>query len=220
MKYIKTFFKFVFFFLLFFIFYISIYHYSVRSREDTRFGNSFLASEDSIAKTAQESAYIPANIPSVLTESNLDRKAFYIRIDKIGLFKPIVKNVDPRFKEEYQNSWETGVSHGKFTALPDQIGNTYLFAHAVSDERFIEANNAWFSLIDQLENDDEIIIYYEGKKYIYQVSRIYFIKPSDTSVYTGVSPVAKVTLQTCGPPRGSVDSRYMVEALLVSSAEY
>lgn len=143
----------------------------------------------------------------------IGKNGFYIRIDKIGLFKPAVKDVDPRYKDEYQKSWETGVSHGKFTAYPNEVGNSYYFAHSVNNSSLIEQYHAWFTRIDELVVNDDIIVYYEGVKYIYKVSNIFTVDPTATGIYTGVSPVPKVTLQTCGPPRGSADSRYIVEAL-------
>lgn len=213
MKFLKTLLKFGFVFGLVFIIYTIVYHYQVQSSPNLSFKKTFLASNDEISINAEKESFIPEDTGQELRESNINPKGFYIRIDRIGLFKPVVENVDPRYKEVYESSWESGVSHGKFTALPNQIGNVYLFAHAVNNVENMQEENAWFTLIDQLVENDEIIIYYKSKKYTYQVSKIYHVDPSATGVYSGVSPVPKVTLQTCGPPRGSLKSRYMVEAL-------
>jgi LPXTG-site transpeptidase (sortase) family protein len=222
MKYLKTLAKFTVVFLVVFVVYTFIYHYQVGSAERIDVEQTFLASEEDITETAQEIGPIPDITDEGFSEDNIDREGFFLRIDKIQLFKPVVKNVDPRYKDVYQESWEIGVSHGKFTALPDQIGNVYLFAHAVNsyDQGYIDSYNAWFSRTDELDYEDEIILYYEGKKYVYQVSKIYTVSPSATGVYTGVSPVPKITLQTCGPPRGSIDSRYMVEGLQTSAEDF
>jgi len=218
MKIVKRIIKFALIFFVIFILYTFVYNFQASNSGKFSFSSTFLASETGIASTDQAS-FIPTQT-SGLSEANIDKEGFYIRIDKISLFKPIVANVDPRYKDVYQESWETGVSHGKFTALPDQIGNVYLFAHAVSSTSQIESEKAWFSKIDELVENDMIIIYYQNKKYTYQVSKIYSVDPTATGVYTGVSPVPKATLQTCGPPRGSLSSRYMVEALQVSVAEF
>jgi LPXTG-site transpeptidase (sortase) family protein len=220
MRILKILVKFAIIFVVVFVIYTLIYHYQVSSRTKVDVEYTFLASDEEISQLAEGNGSGYGVTNTGLTEDNINKDGFYIRIDRINLFKPVIKNVDPRYKEVYQESWKTGVSHGKFTALPDQIGNVYLFAHAVSDASRLEEANAWFSLIDLLAENDEIIIYYERQKYTYQVSRIYTVSPSATGVYTGVSPVPKVTLQTCGPPRGSLDSRYMVEALQEGVEEF
>jgi LPXTG-site transpeptidase (sortase) family protein len=218
MKLVKFLAQFILVFVVIFGIYALIYHFQVKSNPKVELFNTFVASDKEITSIAEEDGKEYGDSTN-LNESNIDKEGFYIRIDKIDLFKPVVTNVDPRYKDEYVASWETGVSHGKFTALPDQIGNVYLFSHAVSKEDRIESDNAWFTKIDLLVENDEVIIYYQGKKYIYQVSKIYTVSPTSTGVYTGVSPVPKVTLQTCGPPRGSISSRYMVEGLQVSVTE-
>jgi LPXTG-site transpeptidase (sortase) family protein len=207
MKRLKFLLKLVFVFTIIFVLYTIFYHYQVSSKPRVELEETFLASDDEISKMAEENGTGYGVVNTGLSEDSIEVNGFYIRIDEIGLFKPAVKNVDPRYKDVYTESWKTGVSHGKFTALPDQIGNVYFFAHAVSDVSRMESENAWFTLIDELDEGDEIILYYKGKKYTYQVSRIYAVDPSATGVYTGVSPVPKVTLQTCGPPRGSLSSR-------------
>jgi LPXTG-site transpeptidase (sortase) family protein len=219
MKILKTLLKFAFIFTIVFVVLSLVYNYKVGSVPGLSFENTFIASNKEFSNLKKESSGYGV-LNTGLSEENINKDGFYVRIDAIDLFKPVVKNVDPRYKEEYVASWETGVSHGKFTALPDQIGNVYLFAHAVSSESQIEKQHAWFSRIDELVEGDEIIIYYEGKKYTYLVSRIYTVEPTDTGVYTGVSPVPKVTLQTCGPPRGSLLSRYMVEGLQERVVEF
>lgn len=216
MKILKLILKFSFVFTIVFVVYTLIYHYQVSSAPNVKVENTFLASDESISEIAGENGSGYGVVNTGLNESNINKDGFYIRIDRINLFKPVVRNVDPRYKEVYVESWKTGVSHGKFTALPDQIGNVYLFAHAVSNEKNIEKENAWFSKIDELIENEEIVVYYKSKKYTYQISRIYTVDPSATGVYTGVSPVPKITLQTCGPPRGSISSRYMVEGLQMS----
>lgn len=216
MKILKLLLKFSFVFTIVFVVYTLIYHYQVSSAPNIKVENTFLASDASISEIAGENGSGYGVVNTGLNESNINKDGFYIRIDRVDLFKPVVRNVDPRYKEVYVESWKTGVSHGKFTALPDQIGNVYLFAHAVSNEKNIEKENAWFTKIDELIENEEIVVYYKSKKYTYQISRIYTVDPSATGVYTGVSPVPKITLQTCGPPRGSISSRYMVEGLQMS----
>lgn len=149
------------------------------------------------------------------TESTIDPDGFYLRIDKINLFKAIVRDVDPRVKNVYVKSWEKGISHGKFTAKPDQIGVTYLYSHAVSNPKKAQSENAWFTYMDDVAIGDEVVIYYSGKKYTYEVSEIHVVNPDATGFYTGASPVKMTRMQFCGPPTGSLSKRTLVDALLI-----
>lgn len=181
------------------------------------FFGSFLPSEE----TYQELNKTPAELSgekaekafNEFDETTIDPLGFYLRIDKVDLFKKIIKDVDPRYEETYKKSWEYGISHGKFTSTPEKIGITYLFAHAVSNKTKALDSNAWFTYLDELTIGDEIIVYYEGKKYYYEVSEIFPVSPSATGFYTGASSISKIRLQYCGPPTGSLKSRTLVDAI-------
>jgi sortase (surface protein transpeptidase) len=68
-----------------------------------------------------------------------------------------------------------------------------------------------------LNINDEVIIYYQGKKYTYEVSAIKVVSPEATGFYTGASPISMVRMQYCGPPTGSLNSRTLVDAILIDS---
>jgi sortase (surface protein transpeptidase) len=199
----------------------SIVFFQLDSQAGAVYTNTFVPSEKNFSNISQDN---PANQnisnnPDAFMEFNeltIDKEGFYLRIDKIGLFKAIIPDVDPRNKEEYVDSWNSGISHGKFTSKPDKIGITYLFAHAVTNKSQAIEKNAWFTYADQLEKDDEIIIYYKGIKYHYNISSILAVSPTATAFYTGASVVPMVRMQYCGPPTGSIDSRTIVDALLTS----
>lgn len=189
--------------------------------EVNAFNNFFIPSNDNYSNIESNSFEIyddnsSKKVFNEFNESIIDPNSFYIRIDKIDLFKRVIKDVDPRYKEVYVKSWEYGVSHGKFTSYPDKVGITYLFSHAVSNKSNAINENAWFTYLDQLIIGDEIIIYYEGKKYTYEVSEIKAVSPDSTGFYTGASSVSKVRLQYCGPPTGSLNSRTLVDAIQTS----
>jgi sortase (surface protein transpeptidase) len=216
-------------FLLFIIFagalvylYASGFLGALLQQVQARTGNIFIPS------ITKEVTYTSANYPwknlplaekilNEYSESTIKKDGFYLRIDKISLFKQIIKDVDPRDKETYTDSWKYGVSHGMFTATPDQVGITYLFSHAVSDKTWAMDNNAWFSYMDQLIVGDDVIVYYQSKKYTYKVNEILVVSPGATGYYTGTSPVSKVRMQFCGPPTGSINSRTLVDAVLVNT---
>ena len=208
--------------IIFFTVTLSLVFFSFNSETNAFFVNTFIPSENNINSINNNSnsstvTQLPSNKSfSDFTENTIDKNGFYLRIDKIALFKAIVPDVDPRNKDEYVKSWETGISHGKFTSKPDKIGITYLFAHAISNKSSAASKNAWFSNLDLLSLNDEIIIYYNGIKYFYSVSNIFVVSPNATAFYTGASMIPMVRLQYCGPPTGSLDSRTLVDALLIN----
>ena len=107
--------------------FLTVNYFLIDSQATNKLVNTFIPSSKNISNIEQktEASTLSPSAPtfSEFTESSIDKNGFYIRIDKVGLFKKVVKDVDPRYKEVYVKSWETGVSHGKFTAYPDQIGN-------------------------------------------------------------------------------------------------
>jgi LPXTG-site transpeptidase (sortase) family protein len=189
------------------IFLIVSYYLNHISGENITFANVFTpgVNSDGSSKLYEDPA------------ESFDENGFYIKIPKIQLFKAVVKDVDPRSKEVYVESWKYGVSHGKFTAYPNQIGNTYFFAHSVSDESKVKEEHAWFSKLTSVQMDDFVFVYYEGLEYKYQVISLKEVDPSATGIYTGVAPVQKITLQTC--PNGSLNSRLIIDALLVETRD-
>ncbi len=154
------------------------------------------------------------------SEQTISSDGFYLRIDRINLFKAVVKDVDPREKEQYVKSWEKGISHGMFTSTPDKIGMTYLYSHAVSNDNRALDENAWFTHMDEVQLGDEVVVYYDGMKYTYQVSDIKVVSPDATGFYTGVAPVATLRMQFCAPPQGSLERRTLVDALLISAEPF
>lgn len=191
---------------------------------NVEFGDTFIPSATAFSKQEDETLdlsdpyLVDANanrVTNEFSESSIDPEGFYLRIDAIDLFKAVVEDVDPRSQQVYKESWEKGISHGKFTAKPDQIGLTYFFAHAISNETRIASENAWFTHMDKVGVGDEVIIYYKGSKYTYEVSEVLIVEPTATGFYTGASPVPKIRMQFCGPPTGSLQSRTLVDALLI-----
>lgn len=208
-------------FILLIAFFFSFGYFLLDTQAADKLANTFIPSATTIDELESESAFIPSYVGQKVfnefTEDTIDPSGFYIRIEKINLFKMVVKNVDPRYIDAYRQSWETGVSHGKFTSYPDQIGITYIFGHASYSRTNAADENAWFTYLDEVTTGDEVIIYYQGKKYIYDVTEIREVEPTATGFYTGASAIPMVRLQYCGPPTGSLSSRTLVDAILVDT---
>jgi len=127
-------------------------------------------------------------------------KDFSIIIPKINANAKVIKNVDPSNSREYQRALTQGVAHAKNSALPGEIGNTFIFAHSAGN--WYEANqyNAVFYLLNKLTSGDEVDVYYQGQRYVYQVSESKIISANDTKYMEKPTLSPKLTLMTCWPP--------------------
>lgn len=86
------------------------------------------------------------------------------------------------------------------TAEPGQVGNAFIFGHSSNYPWVQSEYNEVFALLDQLQKDDEIIIYYQQKKYTYLVSDRITVKPGDVKALEARDPTKKeLSLMTCWP---------------------
>lgn len=103
-----------------------------------------------------------------------------------------------------------GVVHYPGTAEPGQKGNVFLTGHS-SFYWWVKSDyKTVFTLVPQLVNGDEIIVYHKGIRYTYKVDDIREVQPTDVSV---LRPTDKpvVTLSTCVPV-GTAYRRKIVRA--------
>lgn len=124
---------------------------------------------------------------------------FNLTIPKIQLNAPVLTNIDPYNEKEYLKSLELGLAHAKGTGLPGQGETIYIFGHS---SRFIWDNNPYgavFYLLGKLNKADKIIITYNGKPFLYQVSEKKIMEGNDFSLLN-VGVKERLVLQTCWPP--------------------
>jgi len=95
---------------------------------------------------------------------------FTIEIPKIGALSKIDANVDASDKKEYRTVLKGGIAHSAGIYLPGMGGGITLFAHSTDIAANIGRYNAVFYRLDELEKGDEIIIWFLGDKYVYQVA--------------------------------------------------
>ncbi len=142
---------------------------------------------------------------------------FGIVIPKIRANARIVANVNPYDAREYQAALTRGVAHAKGTALPGDAGNMFLFSHSSVDFYNAARYNSIFYLLEKLEKNDEIFIFYKGAKYKYKVTDK---KTVDAKAVSYLSPIRqpadeRLTLMTCWPP-GTTWKRLLIIADAVS----
>lgn len=137
---------------------------------------------------------------------------FSIVIPKIGASAKVIANVDPSNKEIYLPALLEGVAHAQGSVFPGMAGNTYLFAHSANNFLDEARNNAIFYLLKDLEEGDEIVIFYQGKRYNYFVTGSRIAEADEVSLITNAAEGnEQLILQTCWPP-GTTFKRLLVFA--------
>lgn len=152
--------------------------------------------------------------PTPLRVTPINR-GFALVIEKIGVNAPVVKNVNVASTPDYLNSLKYGVAHAVGTAVPSTMpGNTYLFAHSALDFWNFGKYAMVFTLLNKLNNGDRVVLFYEGKRYDYEVFSKEIVKDFDTKPLRRTYSEPVLTLQTCDPP-GTALNRLIVTAKLL-----
>ncbi|MEO7904925.1 MAG: sortase [Candidatus Saccharimonadales bacterium] len=138
-------------------------------------------------------------------------------IPKINVDVPVDYNAKPD-----HDSQMAAMSHGLAyfgipgaNSKPGQIGNTVISGHSSNDIIDQGQYKFIFARLDVLKTGDTIYANYEGKRYVYVVTKKEVVKPSQVSklVYKTDKPV--MTLITC-TPLGTAINRLLVTAEQIS----
>lgn len=140
--------------------------------------------------------------------------SFSIVIPKIGASANVIPNVDPSDPNIFLPALMEGVAHAKGTVFPGQPGNIYLFAHSTDNFWDVGRYNAVFYLLKDLTPGDEIVLFYNRKRFNYKVIGSQIVDPSEVSYLIqkpNKNSPQMLILQTCWPP-GTAWQRLMVFA--------
>lgn len=101
--------------------------------------------------------------------------------------------------DEILNGLKNGVVRYPGTAKPGEEGNIFLTGHSSyylwDDGEYKEV----FALLFQLEVGDQVIVYYDQEKFIYQITEKKEVAPSEVNVLAQPDGEHKITLMTCTP---------------------
>lgn len=121
-----------------------------------------------------------------------------------------------QLESDIQKALRNGVIHYPGTALPGDNGNVVVTGHssyyAWDPGRFKDV----FALLHDVKMGDKIVVYFNQKKFIYEVNKIKVVWPKDVDVL-GPAPVEQLTLITC-TPIGTNLKRLIVQARLVEKS--
>lgn len=138
---------------------------------------------------------------------------FSIVIPKIGATAKIFPNVDSTKEDEFTHILTEGVAHAKGTVFPGIKGTTYLFAHSTDNFWNVGRYNAIFYLLKDLKVGDEVVVFFENRRYEYVVSENVVGDPDDVHYITNArNTQEQLVMQTCWPP-GTTWKRVYVTAV-------
>ena len=153
------------------------------------------------------------NTPTANSEITPIDTQFSITIPKINANTKVIDNVDPFNSKSYQIALTKGVAHASTSDTPDQDGNVFIFAHSAGNWYQANQYNAVFYLLNKLESNDQIFLYYKDQKYTYSVSQVKTVNSNQTDYLNKNFGYHQLTLMTCWPP-GTTFKRLLVTAQL------
>lgn len=124
---------------------------------------------------------------------------FSVVIPKIGANARVLPNIDASDEKIYLEALKKGVAHTGGTAFPGEGGHIFLFAHSTDYFWNVGNYNAVFYLLYKLEQGDEVDLYFQGQRYVYQVVGKQIVDPSQVEYITRKTNKEFITLQTCWP---------------------
>jgi LPXTG-site transpeptidase (sortase) family protein len=133
---------------------------------------------------------------------------FFLTIPKLDIENAKAKVDSTRF--------DTNLSHFPGTALPGEIGNSFITGHSVLPQ-FADPQNyrAIFTKLADLEIGDDVYVQIAGQRLHFVVQYAKIISPHDTSVLLPISQSGRnLTLMTCVPP-GTNTKRLVVITSLI-----
>lgn len=128
-----------------------------------------------------------------------------IIIPKIGKNIPLVDvKLDSGFDFDhieniFMQELEKGVVRYPGTAKPGEAGNAFIFGHSSNYPWIKGEYNSVFALLDELSFGDEIIVYYNQKKFTYIIREKKVIKPGNVKILERDDTKKELSLMTCWP---------------------
>jgi len=138
---------------------------------------------------------------------------FYLTIPKLGIERAEVetnsKNLSP----------DERLGHYLGSALPGEVGNTFIYGHSASPMFFNPRDyKTIFTTLEELKKGDQFTVKFGEKQLKYVVEKSVVLDPADVQPLETISPSflrkSYLTLMTCVPP-GIKTKRLLVQARLV-----
>jgi LPXTG-site transpeptidase (sortase) family protein len=112
--------------------------------------------------------------------------------------KNLIKQNCKALEEDMQNGLVDGVVHYPGTAKPGQTGNFFVTGHSSFYAWTKSKYKDVFALLPELEIGDRVTVYYDQRKYTYEIISRTTVRPTDTSSLKATSD-KRITIMTCWP---------------------
>ncbi len=134
----------------------------------------------------------PLFVSTLNRESKANYSEFHLSIPRLKIEKKTVL-VD-------SNEISKGLVHLPGSALPGEKGNVFISGHSALSQMF-SFQSIPFAKLQDLKIGDQIILDTDNSKYVYQVTNLKIVDPSDISVISTPDPLNRfISLMTCVPP--------------------
>lgn len=176
-----------------------------------------------VLKTSSDPEVQKRQIPALNIEvAPTDNRLIIPRIDQnIPIVRvsseSLIKRNWSALEKEMQQALKGGVVHYPGTSVPGQSGNIAITGHSSyfpwDEGRFKDV----FALLHDVVEGDHLVVYWDQKKYIYEVDEIKIVMPDDIEILKQ-TPTDRLTLITCTPV-GTNLKRLIVIAKPISDME-
>lgn len=128
-----------------------------------------------------------------------------IIIPKIGKNVPLVDvGIHSSFDFDhieniFMRELEKGIVRYPGTAKPGEKGNSFIFGHSSNYPWMKGEYNSVFALLDELSFGDEVIVYFNQKKYTYIIKEKKVVKPGNVKILDRDPEKKELSLMTCWP---------------------
>jgi len=141
-------------------------------------------------------------------------------IPKIGKNIPLldvknktVQNVK-ELEDVFMKELEGGIVRYPGSAKPGEEWNSFIFGHSSNFPWIKWDYNDVFALLDNVVFWDEVIVYYDQKKYVYKIKEKTIIKPGDVSILKRNKGKSEISLMTCWPVGTTINRMIVIWELI------
>ncbi len=177
------------FFGIYFLFNLPLYYTQWSWKPNNNIPKTLVKTQEVVQKKSADTAALAPG--EVIPADNR------LVIPKLNVNVPIVM-ADTTDENKVHDELHDGVVHYQGTAIPGEVGNSFITGHSSNYWWDTGKYNYVFALLDKLQAGDQAIIYYNGKKFVYTVRDSIIVPPNDMSVLAPTdTPV--LSLMTCTP---------------------
>ncbi len=154
------------------------------------------------------------DFPQELEKTNYLVKENSLEIPKIGVKAPLIisNNQEGNLEKELNR----GVVVFPESVLPGKDGQTIILGHSAPNNWPKINYDSIFSKISELKEEDEIVIYFNNRKYVYFVNEKIFLKQGEEIPDSSTASENELLLISCWPPGKNIQ-RILIKSKLIKT---